>query len=109
MLDCRAAQSAGDDAIADRVWAERVRRRVIEICDKQLETDVRDDEGRVDGEAMFWLRATRVEALLGTGQKAEAEAALEEAVANAPADWMEGSLREQLEKLEKLRAANPEA
>ena len=52
---------------------------------------------------MFWLRATRVEALYGTGQKDLAEEALKEAVAAAPESWMEGTLREQLEKLRALR------
>lgn len=104
MLDHRASKSEGDEAIADRVWAERVRRRVIEICDEQLQTEVTDDAGRVDGEAMFWLRATRVEALLGTGQEAEAEEALEAAAEEAPEDWMEGSLRSQLDKLRELRS-----
>lgn len=104
MLDHRASQSDGDDAIADRVWAERVRRRVIEICDEQLLTEVKDDQGRVDAEATFWLRATRVEALLGTGQEAEAEEALKAAAEEAPEDWMEASLRSQLDKLKELRS-----
>ena len=80
MLNVRASVSAaGPDAIADFVWAERVRRRVIELCEERLAAGVKNDEGKVDHEQVFWLRATMIEALVGTGQSARAESQKAEA------------------------------
>ncbi len=108
MLNVRASVSAaGPDAIADFVWAERVRRRVIELCEEQLAAGVKNDEGKVDHEQLFWLRATLIEAFVGTGQSARAESLKDEAIKVAPETWMAGSLQDQLEKLNKLLANPP--
>jgi len=107
MLNVRASVTpAGPDAIADFVWAGRVRRRVIELCEERLAAGVKDDEGNVDREQLFWLRATLIEALVGTGQTAQAELKKDEAIKEAPESWMAGSLQEQLEKIEKLLATD---
>jgi tetratricopeptide (TPR) repeat protein len=108
MLNVRASVStAKPDAIADFVWAERVRRRVIELCDERLKAGVKDDEGKVDYEQLFWLRATLIEALVGAGQSARAASLKDEAIREAPENWMAGSLQDQLEKLTKLLANPP--
>lgn len=108
MLNERASVTpAGPDAIADFVWAERVRRRVIELCEERLKAGVRDDQGNVDLERLFWLRATLIEALAGTGEAARAESEKEVAIKEAPESWMPGTLQEQLEKLDKLLAKRP--
>ena len=108
MLNVRASVStAKPDAIADFVWAERVRRRVIELCEEQLAAGVKNDEGKVDHEQLFWLRATLIEALTGTGQTDRAESLKDEAIKEAPENWMAGSLQRQLEKLAKLLANPP--
>jgi len=108
MLNVRASVStAKPDAIADFVWAERVRRRVIELCEEQLAAGVKNDEGKVDHEQLFWLRATLIEALVGAGQLARAESQKDEALKEAPENWMAGSLQDQLEKLNKLLANPP--
>lgn len=108
MLNVRASVSAAKpDAIADFVWAERVRRRAIELCDERLAAGVKDDEGNVDREQLFWLRATLIEALVGTGQTARAESQKDEAIKEAPENWMAGSLQDQLGKLDKLLANPP--
>ena len=108
MLNVRASVStAKPDAIADFVWAERVRRRVIELCEEQLAAGVKNDEGKVDHEQLFWLRATLIEALAGAGQSARAESQKDEALKEAPEKWMAGSLQDQLEKLAKLLANPP--
>lgn len=107
MLDARAAVSDTEDAVADRVWAKRVRLRVIEDVDARLASGVKNDEGEVDREATFWLQATLVEALVGTGQQQRAESLMSEAVAAAPESWMEGTLKEQLGKLERFLEATP--
>jgi tetratricopeptide repeat protein len=108
MLNVRASVTAnGPDAVADSVWAGRVRRRVIELCEERLRAGVKDDEGNVDLEQLFWLRATLIEALVGTGQSSRAESLKEQAIKEAPESWMPGSLKEQLEKLEQLLASAP--
>lgn len=109
MLNVRASVSiAKPDAIADFVWAERVRRRVIELCEEQLAAGVKNDEGKVDHEQLFWLRATLIEALTGTGQTDRAASLMDEAIKEAPEKWMAGSLQRQLEKLAKLLANPPQ-
>lgn len=108
MLNVRASVTpAGPDAIADFVWAGRVRRRVIELCEERLAVGVKDDKGNDDLEQLFWLRATLVEALVGTGQTAQAELKKDEAIKDAPESWMPGSLKDQLEKLDKMLASAP--
>ena len=108
MLNVRASVSAAKpDAIADFVWAERVRRRVIELCEPRLAAGVKNDEGKIDHEQLFWLRATLIEAFVGTGQSARAESLKDEAIKEAPEKWMAGSLQGQLETLKKLLANPP--
>jgi tetratricopeptide (TPR) repeat protein len=89
------------EAVADFVTAERVRRRVIEICEKILATGVgiRGDKGEADKQAEFWARASMVEAYYGVGDKAKANELKAQAVAEAPESWMEDTLNEQLGKL----------
>jgi hypothetical protein len=107
MLTVRASKSDGRDAIADFVWAERVRRRVIELVEDRLAKPVKDDEGKDDLEQLFWLRATLIEALAGIGESARAELEKAVAIKEAPESWMAGSLEEQLEKLGKMLANAP--
>lgn len=107
MLNVRASVTAGPDAIADFVWAGRVRRRVIELSEARLATGVKDDEGNIDLEQMFWLRATLIEALVGTGDVARADSEKTAAIQEAPEKWMAGSLEEQLGKLGKMLANAP--
>jgi hypothetical protein len=107
MLNVRASVTTGPDSIADFVWAGRVRRRVIELAEKELAAGVKDDEGNDDLEQLFWLRATLIEALVGTGEPTRAESLKAQAINEAPETWMPGSLLEQLEKLNKLLANSP--
>lgn len=109
MLNVRASVSAARlDAITDFVWAERVRRRVIELCEERLLAGVKDDEGKVDRDQLFWLRATLIEALVGTGQADRAASLQDEAIKDAPESWMAGSLEAQLGKLATLLANPPQ-
>ena len=98
MLDVRAASSAGDEGIADRVLARRVREEVLAICDGLLAAEGR--ESHLPGDEKFWISATKVEALFGLGRKSEADD-LKSRITTA-GDWKEGTLNEQLAKLEKL-------
>lgn len=67
LLNVRAANSQGDDAIADRVLARRIRREVLMLCDAALAA------GRLKADDLFWLGATKVEALLGVGLRADSD------------------------------------
>ena len=112
MLDVRASLSTGDDAVADRVLARRVRMRVLDICEEKIKG------GTLLGDEPFWVGATKVEALFGLGRKQEAETLKQSVVANererlraaggnaGDTDWKETTLNEQLAKLEK-RLPNP--
>jgi hypothetical protein len=64
-----------------------------------------NDDGTVDREQMFWVNASLVEALFGTGQSDKAEALKADILRDAPEPWMPKSLNEQLEKLGKLLGA----
>ncbi len=108
VLNVRASVATDkSDAIADFVWARRVRQRVIELARRRLEAGVKDDQGREDLEQKFWLRATLIEALVGIGESDRAAAEQATAIAEAPESWMAGSLQEQLEKLKVLLAQAP--
>jgi hypothetical protein len=106
MLNVRASTSQGREAVADTVVAERTRRRVIEICNRVLEAGIRVDDGKIDEEETFWVQASLVEALLGSGQADRANALREKLAKSAP-QWMLDSMNDQLGKLGKLLAASP--
>lgn len=108
MLNVRASVTKEKaDAIADFVWARRVRQRVIELVEQRLAAPVKDDHGNEDREQLFWLRATLIEALNGTGQSGRADEEKAKAIAAAPESWMAETLQEQLDKLGKLLATPP--
>ena len=107
MLNVRASITRGRDAIADFVWAERVRHRVIQLCEARLAAGVKDDEGNVEHEKLFWLRATLIEALVGTGQTARAEELKRLTADEAPEAWMSDTMDQQMAKLRKLIAQPP--
>jgi tetratricopeptide (TPR) repeat protein len=104
MLNVRASVTKEtDEAIADFVWAQRVRQRVIEIVKQQIV----DRDHKAGPEEKFWLRATLIEALAGAGEVDRAEAEKAKAVAEAPEAWMAGALQAQLNKLSQLLANAP--
>jgi MAP3K TRAFs-binding domain len=125
MLDIRASSAAGDDAVADRVLARRVRQDVLAICDRLLqaappdapEKSTHPDPG-AGSDQPFWIGATKVEALFGLGRRDEASLFQSEIIAKErerrrradPAgdaaseelNWKEGTLSQQLETLRRL-------
>jgi tetratricopeptide (TPR) repeat protein len=107
LLDARAAESTGNEAIADRVQAQRVRKRVLQIVDDLLAIGIKGESEDSKAEQEYWIRATRVEALLGLGRFDESAAAFEEtkAMTPPPEAWMIDSTNGQLEKLRKLLGA----
>src|SRR4029079_7060456 len=90
MLNVRAATEQGDDAITDRVQAKRIRGEVLALCDAALAAPSTVDDP-------FWAKATKVEALVGLGRTAEADA-LKQEMLNAnpkPEQWMIDRMEDQ--------------
>ena len=105
LLDTRAALEQGDDRIADRVQARRVRERVARRVEQQIaerEGKETTNELREEG---YWMRATMAEAHAGLGNAAGEREWLDKARAFAPEPWMVQSTEEQLGKLRGLLAA----
>jgi hypothetical protein len=100
LLNVRAATLEGDEAIADRVLARRIRREVLVLCDAAKKN------GTLKEDDVFWVEATRVEALLGVGQVDESNALRGEIIATnpPPATWMIDTMDGQLKA---LAALNP--
>lgn len=90
--------------MTDETLAERIRRRVVAICEAQHATPLRNETGIIDRERMFWVNASLVEALVGTGREAAAADLKKEGIGTAPEPWMPQTLEEQLDKLTRLRA-----
>ena len=117
MLDVRASCSAGDEALADRVLARRVRADVLIICDRMLQV-IKDRllqaAPGTDNDEPFWIAATKVEALLGLGRRNEADLLKKEIVEKerlrlikaggdgTASQWKAASLNDQLKKLGEL-------
>jgi len=94
LLNVRAANSEGNDAVADRVVARRVRAEVLALCDAALVAETLGEDTR------FWITATKVEALCGMGRQAES-VALRQTL--GPDDWRTKTLDEQLSALNALQ------
>lgn len=107
LLNVRATVSEPPEAIADFVLAKRVRRSVIRICEELLAAGLRNDAGDPDLEAIFWLRATLVEARIGVGDTESAESLRARAVEDAPEPWMKKSMDSQIAKLQSLLENSP--
>jgi hypothetical protein len=125
MLDLRASCTAGDEALADRVLARRVRNDVLVICDHLLQSastaaaqnSLQQNAG-VGSDEPFWIAATKVEALFGLSRKEEAKLLQADIVgrererlrraygaaegASDEGDWKESCLNDQLKALGKL-------
>jgi hypothetical protein len=111
LLNVRGTIVQGDEAIADRVLARRVRAEVLTLCDAALDQD-RSALGECRSGAaqnpqdLFWIKATKVEALLGLGRTIEAEALKARLVQEEPPppQWAVDSM---IAQLDALVALNP--
>jgi MAP3K TRAFs-binding domain len=110
MLDLRASQSASDDALVDHGLAKRIRNDVLLICDRLLKA-VTAAQQQADSDELFWIEATKVEALFGLGRKAEADKLKAEILSkenagqpgsNLEGTWKDATLSSQLDALAKL-------
>lgn len=125
MLDVRASSAGGDEALADRVLARRIRQDVLVICDRLLQAASSADKqkpGHPDpgagSDEPFWIGATKVEALFGLGRSDEARLLQSQIVAqererlkraggdskaaSEEGNWKERTLNDQLMKLGQL-------
>jgi hypothetical protein len=107
LLDVRASVSDGDDALADRVLARRIRGDVLKLCDGLLAAQAGKPEDAADklkADDIFWINATKVEALLGLQRSAESKTLCDTILAGLdPDDWRVKSLSEQLNALRALQ------
>jgi propanediol dehydratase small subunit len=112
LLNLRASMSSGDDRIADNVLANRVRREVVDITNRGLETLAANASAGADTATLrneeYWLAATRAETLIALGDKS-GDDLMAEALKSAPAPWMADSTKGQSERLLELlaKAARP--
>jgi tetratricopeptide (TPR) repeat protein len=115
LLNVRAANT-GDvaEAIADFVQARRVRKEVIEICERWLEanpepagSEATEDALKKYQESRYWVLATLAEAYFGLGEDEQAEQHRTKAYAVAFADWMRQATEDQLDQLRALLANSP--
>jgi len=93
ILNVRASLTEGDDAVADRVTAKRVRQRVIAICGERLK------EAELTPAERYWAMASKAEALFGLGDVDGAKPLLTAANAIAPEPWMVQSIQGDIQKL----------
>ena len=107
LLNVRASLSSPREAIADTVIAERVRRQVVVACETRLRESIKDEQGRPDAHESFWVKAALVEALVGLGESARADATKANALAEAPEAWMVQAMDDQLARLQGLLAMTP--
>ncbi|HEX3682441.1 MAG TPA: TRAFs-binding domain-containing protein [Bryobacteraceae bacterium] len=96
LLNVRASVSEGDDAVADRVVANRIRKQTISICQKLLQEPERKPPER------YWAMATIAEACYALRDKPQFDAWMAKAIATAPEPWMVETTRDQLAKLDNL-------
>jgi hypothetical protein len=110
LFDFRASISSGENKIADRIFANRVRRRVVEAAEKALNSlseqfeQTRDGDTEVIRETLYWPQATLAEALIGL-RDPRGETELEKAKQMGSAAWMIDTTLRQIEDLKKLREA----
>jgi hypothetical protein len=109
LLDLRASKSTGDDRIADRTLAKRVRRKVLQITQSRLETlnktlaEAVDEASETLKDEAFWVRATHAEALVGL-EEPGADQFVESLADHAEKDWMLASAKTQIARVRELHA-----
>lgn len=110
------------DRIADLVYANRIRREVLVLCDAELRSLSEREERRdaapptraldplkrefthSEMERKFWCLATKAEAHYGLGEMNAYREAKDQAyaIAPTPADWMKATLERQIGQLDAL-------
>ena len=123
LLNCRvhsALDPSEEDRIADRVWANRTRRDVLDLCAKDW-ADINDQTDHVTNrnlppsdddfaydqlsslsEQRFWILVNKAEAHFGLGEMEEYEKAVSDAKAVDHEDWMMASFTNQVALLKEF-------
>jgi len=108
-----------EDKIADMVFANRVRTRVLTICERdwqELTKRETDEQVRIsaagaediqkqndyNNEQKFWILVNKAESHFGLGEFEEYKKAVEQATTIPHPDWMMQSFKEQVDKLHVL-------
>ena len=107
LYNVRASISDGREAVADFVLAQRVRRRVVDICQALLgETKAKPGASVSKRDATYRILATLAEAWTGLEDDAKSREYQNQALAldPLPPQWMIDSTQEQLKKLQELIA-----
>lgn len=109
-----------EDQIADLVWANRIRREVLVLCERDLgaieerkrqmatmsgkinDEALKKDQKARDTEQEFWCLATKAEAQVGLGELDAFERVRSEAQALEHADWMMTTFDQQITRLRSL-------
>lgn len=103
LLDLRAHRGGGEEAIADRVIARRIRSEVLEITRALAERPLAGTSLRHRAERRYWIEATHAEALFGLGRQQEAQALLDTAASREGVEgWMKDTTESQLAMLEQV-------
>jgi hypothetical protein len=107
LLNIRASVSEGEEAMVDRALARRVRRDVLTICDALLDADrtkPADAADKLKVDDVFWINATKAEALLGLNRAADSETLCAEILRGLELDdWRVKSMSDQLNALRALQ------
>lgn len=124
MQNCRANSSlckTKEEQIADMVYASHTRRRVLQICEKELneiarreaweKSKTQEDEGMLkqrlyNNEQKFWVYVNKAEAHFALGEFEEYEEAVAAARLIEHKPWMMESFDEQVAKLRVLLQRN---
>jgi hypothetical protein len=112
LLNVRASLCEGNDKITDNVLADRVRRKVVDICTAHLAelngqapvTQVgaaASESAATLKEEKYWTSASLAKSLVALGQDNSA-LVLADALNHAPAAWMAATTRRQVEVLQSL-------
>ncbi len=104
-----------EDKIADQVWANRIRKEVLELCNRDLKkindmeshagetmTPVTEEQEGIINEQKFWIAVNKAEAHFGLGEMMEYEQAAAAAALVKHDDWMMESFTKQLQKLSEM-------
>ncbi|MDB5248194.1 MAG: hypothetical protein JWQ40_2588 [Segetibacter sp.] len=119
LLNCRAASfldKTKEEKIADMVWANRIRKDVLAMCEKDwkavidreaknakkdavMDAEVLKNQQMVEDEQKFWTLVNKAEAYFGLGNMEEYQNALEQAKGIGNAVGMQEALTNQVDAL----------
>lgn len=101
LLNVRGAVSSGNDKVTDYVLANRVRKKVVEICRSLVAKGLEERSDK------YWILATLEEAYFGLHSNAEYEVSKGHALQAVMHSWERETTEAQIEKLRKLLEASP--